>query len=95
MVMQSRADETVKKYLRAFQRWETWASGHSLVSLLAKDYQVALYLQHLGDTTIISQRKQSRRPAIYWHGSIPHQVYHPNIMSISANNLGRVAKDIS
>jgi len=49
-VMHSRADATVKKYSGAFQRWEAWDSGHSFVTLPAKDYQVALYLQHLGNT---------------------------------------------
>ena len=47
-ILHSRADSTVTKYLEAaFRRWKTWATQHT--ALPAKDYQVALYLQHLGD----------------------------------------------
>ena len=48
-ILHSRADSTVTKYLRAFKRWKTWASQYGMTALPAKDYQVALYLQHLGD----------------------------------------------
>ena len=48
-ILHSRADSTVTKYLGAFKRWKTWASQYSMTALPAKDYQVALYLQHLGN----------------------------------------------
>jgi len=53
-VLHSRADSTVRKYLGAFKRWKTWAMKYGMTAIPAKDYQVALYLQHIGD---ISQSK--------------------------------------
>ena len=47
----SHADSTVKKYLGAFRRRETWATKQGFEALPARDYQVALHLQHLEDTT--------------------------------------------
>ena len=65
-VMKSRADATVKKYLGAFQRWETWASGYNFIPLPAKDYQVALYLQHLGDTSKSKAAVEEACNALAW-----------------------------
>ena len=53
-VLHSRADSTVRKYLGAFKRWKTWAMKYGMTAVPAKDYQAALYLQHIGD---ISQSK--------------------------------------
>ena len=46
-ILQSRADSTATKYLRAFKSWKTWASSHKLHSLPAIPHQFALYLQQL------------------------------------------------
>ena len=51
-VIQSRADSTKRKYMGAFQRWKTWASGRAGVQVFPiKAAHLALYLQHIGETT--------------------------------------------
>ena len=44
-VLHSRADDTTKKYLYAFQRWRQWAAVFPV-----QEVHFALYLQHLGET---------------------------------------------
>ena len=46
-IVRSHADSTVGKYLGAFRRWEAWATKQGFEALPARDYQLALYLQHL------------------------------------------------
>lgn len=48
-ILHSHADNTVKKYLRTFRRWNTWVATHKLSSLPAKPHGLALYLQHLSE----------------------------------------------
>jgi len=43
-VLHSQVGSTVKKYLAAFKRWKTWASGHRMTVQLAIDYLLTLYL---------------------------------------------------
>ena len=49
-ILQSRAYDSVMKYLGAFRRWKTWASGHNLLLIPAKPHEFALYLQFIGNT---------------------------------------------
>ena len=49
-ILQSHANNTVRKDLGAFRRWKTWASGHNLSPIPAKPHKFALYLQFVGDT---------------------------------------------
>ena len=60
-IVHSRVDSTVKKYLGAFRRWKVWASQHNMPSLLAKDSQIAVYLQSLGEKL---QSLQWKKPAM-------------------------------
>ena len=46
-IVRSRADSTVRKYLGVFRRWEAWATKQGFEAIPARDYQFALYLQHL------------------------------------------------
>ena len=51
-VVQSRADSTKKKYVYAFQRWRSWASSKAEIQVFPmKPAHLALYLQHVGETT--------------------------------------------
>ena len=51
-VLRSRASSTKPKYLLAFQRWKNWASGKAEIQVFPiKAAHLALYLQHLGETT--------------------------------------------
>ena len=50
-ILHSRADSTVKKYLGTFRRWKAWANQHGMTTMPAKEVHVALYLQHVGDTS--------------------------------------------
>ena len=62
----SRADSTVKKYLGAFRRWKLWAFQHNMPSLLAKDSQIALYLQSLGEKSQSKSAVEEACNAIAW-----------------------------
>ena len=50
-IIASRADATARKYMGAFRRWKVWASRYGMEAIPAKDFQFALYLQHLADTS--------------------------------------------
>ena len=65
-VAQSYADKMVKKYLGAFRRWKTWAMGHGFTPLPEKSSQMALYLQHLGDTTQAKASVEEAFNALAW-----------------------------
>ena len=60
------ADSTVKKYLGAFRRWKVWASQHDMPSLLAKESQIALYLQSLGERSQSKSAVEEACNAIAW-----------------------------
>ena len=49
-VLQSKATSTTKKYLGAFKRWKSWATEHQLVVFPVEATNLALYLQHLGES---------------------------------------------
>ena len=52
-VVSSRADSTVAKYLRAFQRWKNWVACHAteIAVYPVKEAHFALYLQYLAETS--------------------------------------------
>ena len=49
-ILQCRATSTTKKYLGGFKRWKQWATDHRIPVIPADPCQVALYLQHLGES---------------------------------------------
>lgn len=65
-VGKSRADSTVRKYLGAFKRWKVWATEHGFRPIPARDFQVALYLQHLGDTSKSKAAVEEACNALAW-----------------------------
>ena len=50
-VLNSRASSTTRKYLGAFKRWKQWASEHSINAFPAEEKYLALYLQHISDSS--------------------------------------------
>ena len=66
-VLQSRADNTTKKYARAFQRWKEWAEPRREVTVYpVQEVHFALYLQHLGDATKSRAAVDEAVNAINW-----------------------------
>ena len=65
-ILHSRADSTVKKYLGAFKRWKAWAKQHGMMAMPAKEVHVALYLQHLGDTSQSKAAVEAACNALAW-----------------------------
>ena len=65
-ILRSRADSTVKKYLEAFKRWKAWAKQHGMTPMPAKEVHVALYLQHLGDTSQSKAAVEGACNALAW-----------------------------
>jgi len=48
----SRAESTVQKYTRTVDRWKKWAAQYTeILQIPAQPVHVALYLQHLLNTT--------------------------------------------
>jgi len=72
-ILHSQAASTVKKYLGAFRRWKAWATSHNLVPVPAKPHELALYLQHLGDTK--KSKSGLRKLVMLFHGCIQVQVW--------------------
>ena len=67
-IVGSRANTTVKKYLRAFQRWRKWASRHSSeISVYPiQEAHFALYLQHLAESSESKASVEEAVNAIAW-----------------------------
>ena len=49
-ILQCKAASTTKKYLGGFRRWKQWATDHRISAIPADACQIALYLQHLGES---------------------------------------------
>ena len=51
-VLRSKADNTTKKYLGAYQHWKTWADARQGVpSFPVQELHLVLYMQHLSEST--------------------------------------------
>ena len=46
-----RAEATTRKYPGAYRQWKGWAHQRDMEVIPEKNFQFALYLQHLADTT--------------------------------------------
>ena len=52
VVLSSRAYSTTKKYLGAYRRWKVWAdSRQGVPSFPVRDIHLALYMQHLSESS--------------------------------------------
>ena len=60
-ILQCKATSTTRKYLGGFRRWKQWATNHKISAVPAEPCQVALYLQHLGES---KQSKASVEEAV-------------------------------
>lgn len=77
----SRADSTVQKYSQAFCRWMKWAQQYQEVVVLPpQPVHVALYLQHLGESTGSKSAVEEAVNAISWVSQLTD---HPPITSSS------------
>jgi len=65
-VLHSRADSTVKKYMCAYKRWETWASDHNLQPIPARPHEFALYLQYIGEQSASKSAAEEACNALAW-----------------------------
>ena len=65
-ILCSRANSTVKKYLGAFKRWKAWALEKRMPVIPVKDYQWALYLQFLADSSQSKSAVEEACNAIAW-----------------------------
>lgn len=66
-IVSGRADSTVRKYLRAFQRWKNWAARHAEVTVYpVKEAHFALYLQFLGKSSRSKAAVEEAVNAIAW-----------------------------
>ena len=65
-VLHSKASITAKKYLGAIRRWKQWASNHSIKPFPATSSNVALYLQHIGETSKSKAAVEEAVHAMVW-----------------------------
>ena len=65
-ILHSRADSTTKKYLNAYRRWKSWCSRYSFDHLPAQAHHIALYLQHLADSTRSKASVEEACNALAW-----------------------------
>ena len=63
-VLAGRAPTTTTKYMYAFLRWKHWAELQDEIP--ASEVHVALYLQHLGDTTRSRSAVEEAVNSISW-----------------------------
>ena len=65
-LLDSRSDNTVKKYYYSFMKWEKFSKEHSLISLPASPIHVCLYLVHLLDSGATYSTISTAFYAIKW-----------------------------
>lgn len=66
-LLQSRASSTTAKYLRAYERWNSWAGQRAEVKAYPVDeVHFALYLQHIGESTQSKSAVEEAVNAISW-----------------------------
>ena len=66
MCLAAKAINTRKSYKYAFDTWTKWCVSHSLQSLPASDFHVALYFVHLSETAKSSSKINEVFYAISW-----------------------------
>ena len=69
-VLRSRADNTTKKYLGAYQRWKSWAEARQGVpSFPVQELHLVLYMQHLSESSESKAAVEEAVHALSWlHG---------------------------
>lgn len=74
-ILKSRADSTTKKYLYAIERWRQWAfSKEEITEFPVLDYQFALYLQDIGETTGSKSAVEEAVNAMSWMQQLAGQI---------------------
>ena len=86
MLRLSRAESTVQKYTRCFERWRKWAAQYPEISEFpAQPAHVALYLQHLLETSEAKTAVDDAVNALAWvHelGGLPSPTSHPTVRTM-------------
>ena len=94
----SRAESTVQKYTRSFDRWKKWAAQYPEISEFpAQPAHVALYLQHLLETSEAKTAVDDAVNALAWAhelGGLSSPMSHPTVrtMQESAHRIKGGAK---
>ena len=82
----TRAESTVQKYTRSFDRWKKWAAQYPEISKFpALPAHVALYLQHLLETSEAKTAVDDAVNALAWvHelGGLPSPTSHPTVRAM-------------
>ena len=65
-VLKSRASSTTGKYLGAFKRWKQWASEHSINAFPTEEKYLALYLQHISESSQSITAAEHHVHALAW-----------------------------
>ena len=82
----SRAESTVQKYTRSFDRWKKWAAQYPEISEFpAQPAHVALYLQHLIETSEAKTAVDDAVNALAWvHelAGLPSPTSHPTVRTM-------------
>ena len=86
-ILHSQADSTVKKYLRAYRRWKSWATQYDFDPIPAKPHQFVLYLQHLSETSKSKAAVEEAANVMSWVHSCA------GLPSISANRFVKATVD--
>ena len=97
-IVWSHVGSTVGKYLGAFRRWKAWATKQGFESLPARDYQLALYLQNLGDSTKSKATVEEVRNSLAWvhtASGLPSSSSHPFVWATSEGLQRMLAKPVT
>jgi len=65
-VLWSRDNSTTKKYLGAFRRWSLWATQHNINVFPVISSHLALYLQHVAESTKSKAAAEEAVNALAW-----------------------------
>jgi len=96
-LLQSRATSTTRKYLGAFKRWKIWATSYQLQAFPVEATDLALYLQHLGETKASKSAVEEAVNSLAWAHSmagIPSPTTSPFIQTTLEGHPRALAKPV-
>ena len=96
-LLQSRATSTTRKYLGAFKCWRIWATSYQLQAFPVEVTDLALYLQHLGETKASKSAVEEAVNSLAWAHSmagIPSPTTSPFIQATLEGLKRALAKPV-
>ena len=76
-ILACRADTTARKYISTFRHWKEWGADFGMEAIPAKEFELALYLQHLASASRSRVAVEEACNALTWvHSTVGLAMVH-------------------